>query len=99
MAGITAEKNLESFPHPTILPIIGQPTYETISSVHLQLNDDAESVHSHRGNGQLGLLYLTLQPEAFNTLSDVEFEPPVNLGQHSVIPEGSLGLAAASIRK
>ena len=99
MTASTAEKIVESFPHPTILPIIGQPNYETIAEVHLKLNANAASVHSHRGNGQLGLLYLTLKPEVYNTLSDVAFEPPANPGQHPDIPEGSSGPQAASIRK
>ena len=99
MTASTAEKIIEPFPHPTILPIIGQPTFETIAPVHLQLNADAASVHFHRGNGQLGLLRPTLQGEVFSTLYDVEFIPQVNPGQHPVIPEGSPWLAAASIRK
>ena len=32
-------------------------------------------------------------------MSDVEFVPLVNLGQHPVVPEGSAGLGAASVRK
>ena len=81
------------------MPIIGQPTHETIAEVHSKLNANAASVHSHRGNGQLGLLYLTLKPEVYNTLSNVPFEPPVNPGQHPNIPEGSTGPQAASVRK
>ena len=46
-----AEKIIESFPHPTILPIVGQSTYESIAEVHLKLNTNAASVYSHRGNG------------------------------------------------
>ena len=42
---------------------------------------------------------MTLQGEVFNTLSDVEFVPPVNPDQHPVIPEGSTGPASASVRK
>ena len=97
MTANTAEKILESFPHPTIVPIIGQPTHETIDQAHLKLNANAASVHSHRGNGQLGLLYLTVQPDACNTLSDAPFDPPVNPGQHPFIPEGSAGPQAASM--
>ena len=56
-------------------------------------------MYSHRGNGKLGLLCLISQGEVFNTFSDVEFVPPVNLGQHPVIPEGCTGLEAASAKK
>ena len=99
MTASTAEKIVESFPYPTILPIIGQPTHETIAEVHSKLNANAASVHSHRGNGQLGVLYLTLNPEVCNTLSNVLFELPVNPGQHPNIPEGSTDPQAASVRK
>ena len=99
MTASTAEKIIESFLHPTILPIIGQPTYETIAPVHSQLNADSASAHSHRVNGQLSLLNLTFQGEVFNTFSDVEFVLSVNLGQHPVTPEGNIGPAAASILK
>ena len=51
MTATTAEKIIETFPHPTIIPIIGQPNYESIAEVHLKLNTNAASIHSHRGNG------------------------------------------------
>ena len=60
-------KIIESFPHPTILKIVGQPTYETLAEIHLKINTNATSVHSHIGNGQLGLLYLTVLPDVYNT--------------------------------
>ena len=56
----TAEKIVENFPHKTIQAIIGQPTYETFAILHLILNTNAASVHSNRGNEQLGLIFLTL---------------------------------------
>ena len=31
-----SEKILEAFPHQTIHPIVGQPSYETISELHLK---------------------------------------------------------------
>ena len=99
MTASTAEKILESFPHPTIFLIIGQPTRMTIATVYLHLNADAASVHSHRGNLQLGLLHLTLQAEVFNTFSNVECLPLINPGQYPGIPEVFTGSASASIRK
>ena len=56
------DKIIKSFPHPTILPIIGQQIYETLAEIHLKLNTNAASVYSHLGNGQLSLLYLTVLP-------------------------------------
>ena len=66
--------------------------------MHLKPNFNTILVHSYRCNGQLGLIYLTVQLDIYNTLSDVLFKLPVNLDQHLVIPEGSLGPVAARIR-
>ena len=74
MASFT-EKITERFPYPTVKPIVGLPNYETITELHLQLNANAASVQSNLENGQLGLLYLTVTPEVYRTMSDVDFEP------------------------
>lgn len=69
-----------SFPFLSVEPIIGQPTYDSIRELNKKLNANAASVYSHLGNGKLGLLYLTVTPEVYNTLSDVPFEVPTNPG-------------------
>ena len=94
----STDKIVESFPYPTISPIIGQPGYDTIAEVHLQLNANAASVQSHLGDGALGLLYLTVTPAVYNTLSLVEFIPPPNPGADPTIPQGSTGPQIADIR-
>jgi hypothetical protein len=68
----------EVFPNPLLLPINGIPTYESIAELHIQLKANAASVQSNLGDGQLGLLPLTLPPEVYNTLSAVPFIAPVN---------------------
>ena len=75
----SVEKIRDAFPFLSVEPIVGQPTYETIQLLHKKLNANAASIHSHLGNGKLGLLYLTVKPEVYNTLSDVEFVPPKTL--------------------
>ena len=67
------DKIVEGFPHPTINPIMGIPTYESISEVHIKLNSNAASVHSELGNGTLGLPALTVTPAVHNTLAGVPF--------------------------
>ena len=84
----SVEKIRESFPFLTVDPIVGQPTYDSIKELHKKLNANAASIHSHLGNGKLGLLYLTVKPEVYNTLSDIEFVPPVNPGPTVNYPEG-----------
>ena len=85
----TVEKIKDAFPHPTIEPIVGQPGYESIKGMHLFLNANAASIISHLGNGRLGLLYLTVQPAVFNTLSAVLFVPPTNPGPTVTYPAGA----------
>jgi hypothetical protein len=76
----------DGFPHPSIQPIIGSPTYATIAAVHLQLNANAASVFSNLGDGQLGLLALTITEEVYNTLSAEPFVPPENPGTQPDLP-------------
>ena len=76
----SVEKIRDSFPFLTIEPIVGQPTYEMIKELQKKLNANAASIHSHLENGRLGLLYLTVTPQVYNTLSDVEFVPPRDPG-------------------
>ena len=91
------DKIVEGFPHPTINPIMGIPTYESISEVHIKLNSNAASVHSELGNGALGLLALTVTPAVHNNLVGVPFVPPVNPGQTFLIPPGSMGTQIATL--
>ena len=94
---LVLEKIVESFPHPTVSPIVGQPSYETIVELQLKLNTKAASIYSHLCNGRLGLLLLTVKPAVYNTQSTVTFDPPTNPGQNSTIPTGSTGLQIVDI--
>ena len=66
---------------------MGQPNYETLAEVHLKLNKNTASVHSHLGNGQLILLFLTIAPVVYNTQSNIVFVDPANPGPFPVIPQ------------
>jgi hypothetical protein len=96
---VTLDKVVEFFPHPTVQPIVGQPTYEAIAELELKLNTNAASVHSNRGDGKLGLLYLTVKPEVYNTQSTIRFIPPTNPGSEPYIPPGATGPAMTEIRR
>ncbi len=89
---------VDGFPFPTVQPIIGEPNYESIAALHLQLNANAASVQSHLGNGVLGLLYLTISPAVYATLSAVPFVPPVNPGPTPIIPDRSTVPTTTTIR-
>ena len=86
------------FPFPTIYPIIGTPYYESIADIHLKLNSNAVSVQSNLGCGTLGLLFLTVSPAVYATLSTTAFVPPVNPGPEPSIPTGSTAAVIAYIQ-
>ena len=86
------EDIISGFPRPTLPPIVGTPNYETIANLHVNLNANAASVQSHLGNGQLGLLTLTVLPAVYenNTLSAVAFiQPRINQGSNPIVPLGT----------
>ena len=71
---------IESWPHPLIAPVAGEPAHEDIAKINLQLNANAASVFSALGNGELGLLALTITPEVCALHSVIPFVAPVNPG-------------------
>jgi hypothetical protein len=79
-------KITENFPHKTISPIVGQPTYEAIKELHMKLNENAVKVHSNLGNGLLGYLGITVTPAIYNTLSAQPFVSPPKPGASPVFP-------------
>ena len=89
---ISIDKIIESFPYAKIIQISILTTYDFISFAHLQLNTNAESIHSHRGNSKPRLLFLVLQPEVHNTLSTVRFISPSHPVPEPTIPENSTSL-------
>ena len=66
----------EGFPFLHIACILEVHTYDLLAALHLKLNANAASVHSNLGDGLLGLLFLTISPAVYNTLSVVPFAPP-----------------------
>ena len=63
------------------------------------LNTNAAYVNSNRGNGQLGLIFLTLSGAAYATLSSTTFVTPVNPGQNPDMSLGVTGPQIAEIRR
>jgi len=69
-----------TFPYPSIPQIEGQPTFSSIKEMHLKLNQNATSVQSNLGDGEQGLIYLTVTDAVYATLSDTPFIEPLNPG-------------------
>ena len=99
MSTSDANKIRDNFPHKSIPPIVGQPTYETIKELHLKLNENAVKVHSNLGNGLLGYLGVTVTPAIFNTLSNTPFIIPPNPGIAPFFPDDATGPQIANIRQ
>ena len=78
----------ERFPYKEIPKISGPPTYPTIKNVNKMLSTNASSIHSNLGDGQHGLLALTLPAAVYNTISGVPFVFPVNPGPLPAIVPG-----------
>ena len=92
------DKLVETFLQPTIPPIVGVPTYETISKVIMMLSFNAASVSTNLGCGTLGYLVLVVTPAIYNTLSATPFVPPPNPGAAPTVPPGTTGIAQTRIR-
>ena len=91
------KKIVDRFLFPTIEPIIGTPDYESIADIQLKLNSNAASVQSNLGCGTLELLFLTVLPANYATLSTTAFVPPVNPGPEPIIPTGSNGAVISDL--
>ncbi len=96
---ISPNKIVENFPHKTIPPIVGQPTYESIRDMHLQMNENCISVHSNLGNGQLGHLGITVTQAVYNTLSALPFVAPINPGSTPVFHPNAQAPEIENIRR
>ena len=92
------DKIVDGFSFPTIPPIVGTPTYNTIAEVNLKLNSNSTSVQSNLGCGTLGLLRLTVSPSVYNTLSSTPFIVPVNPSSVPIIPSNSTGAQITELR-
>jgi hypothetical protein len=73
---------ITNFPHAVLTPLPNErPTQQLLHHLHREINANAASVHSNRGNGALGHLALVVPEETYLNISNgVLFEPPVNPG-------------------
>jgi hypothetical protein len=83
----SVESLIESFPHPSIPSIEGQPTYEPITNITHLLNTNTASVQTDLGGGGAhGHLVLTVSTAGLATLSPTPFLIPNNPGPTPIIP-------------
>ena len=86
MTNQDTDKITAGFPHPTVDPILGLPTYATIKELHVHLNANAASIFTNLGDGQYGLLRLTVSNAQYNSVSTVPFVTPANPGATVTYP-------------
>ena len=99
MSSSDSTKITDNFPHKNITPIVGQPSYDTIKELHLQLNENAVKVHSNLGNGLLGYLGVTVTPAIYNTLSAQPFIIPPNPGVAPIFPDAPTVAQIENVRR
>jgi hypothetical protein len=78
---------ISNFPHAVLTPLAKhRPTVSALALLRQELNTNAISVPSARGNGALGLYALVVSAATYTTDAAVAFDPPVNPGVAPVIP-------------
>jgi hypothetical protein len=75
---------MDTFPHPTLTPIIGKPTPHALQLLKQELIANAMSVPSTRGGGQHGHLSLVMPAAEHDYITNVAFVIPVHPGQPPV---------------
>lgn len=91
-----------NFPHSVLTPLPNErPTQQTLHQLHRELNANAASVHSNRGNGILGHLALVVPDATYlNASNGVLFDPPVNPGANPVhLPQATQAQIAEANRQ
>ena len=94
----TVNKIVENFLFPIIFLIVSEPNYKTIAEVYFKMNANSTSNQSNIGDGQLGLLFLTVSPADYNTLYVTAFVPLVNPGATAIITSGATAAVIANER-
>jgi len=89
---------IDAFPHPSLTAIEGVPTFASIRHMQVELNANAASIQTNLGDGQLGLLFLTVTQAVYDTLTDTPFDVPENPGPVPRVPNAANSRQAADIR-
>ena len=80
---LTADQILSVFPHPTLTPIVGEPTLVSITLQQNKHNGNLASITSNLGDRSTGLLVISMKPSTFQTIHPGAFVKPTNPGAAS----------------
>jgi hypothetical protein len=88
---MTSEASSNNFPHAVLTPLRDQrPTVSSLRLLQKQINANAVSVPSARGNGVLGHYALVVSPATYQNASNgIPFIPQVNPGAAPVHPNNA----------
>jgi hypothetical protein len=88
----SVSKILAAFPVQTIPPIVGEPTYESVTELVDALRTNASEIRSPHGDDDLGHLILTMTPAAYQAIAGgIAFVVPPNPGPFYVPAPGMTG--------
>lgn len=74
------------FPHPDLTKVHGKPTFDSMMVLQRELNANARSIYSLRGNGKQGHLVLTCPPAQFTAMANhMPFITPTHPGENPLI--------------
>ena len=91
---------MESFPRPTVQPIVGKPSYLPIAALLQQCTENAASIPSTLGGGAHGHAGQVLSATDYAALPNTApFVVPANPGATATIPAGSTGPQIAAIER
>lgn len=88
---MTDNKPTLVFPHPTLTPITGTPTYKSLQLFKKQLYANARAIHSTLGGGNDGHLALVMPNADYLARTGVAFVPPAHPGGLPIHAAGATG--------
>jgi hypothetical protein len=77
---LSVDDYVQGFLNPTIPPIVGRPTFETLLELSRLLKQNAGGVPSNGGDGTKGLIRLVVSETSYANISTVDFDIPTNPG-------------------
>jgi hypothetical protein len=72
----TVEDVLDSFPHPILPSVEGEPDYQTIHTTRKFLQVNAQAIDTHLGGDTLGHLGLIVSDTAYSNIAPPTAEAP-----------------------
>ena len=82
---VTVDSIVESFPYPTIPPVQGRPTHQSIQAFEKLLKENAASVATELGGGMHRHMGLTMEDAVYTAVTGHNWVPPVSY-THLTLP-------------